>query len=117
MDKKYQCYNMFVSCLYIVVYKYSCKDKFTELRDILEQNLVFIYIEIYMYIYDIYLANGLHKAEMKNLRHCVSCLAQSSGRGCCCCRGLSVTYMYLYILYKCIYIVRTRLELTELGWN
>ena len=42
-------------------------------------------------LYNIYLANGLHKAKMKNLRHCVSCLAQSSGRGCCCCRGLSVT--------------------------
>ena len=47
-----------------------------------------------MYVTHIYLANGLHKAKMKNLRHFVSCLAQSSGRGCCCCRGLSVTHMY-----------------------
>ena len=28
---------------------------------------------------------------MTNLRHCVSCLAQSSGRGCGCCGGLSLT--------------------------
>ena len=51
---------------------------------------------IYIYIYKLYLANGLHEAKMKNLRHCVSCLAQSSGRGCCCCRGFSVT-VYIYI--------------------
>ena len=50
---------------------------------------------IYKLVY-IYLANGLHKAKIKNLRHCVSCLAQSSGRGFCCCRGLSVTWINLW---------------------
>ena len=29
---------------------------------------------------------------MKNFRHCVLCLAQSSG--CCCCRGLSLTVCF-----------------------
>ena len=30
---------------------------------------------------------------MQNIRHCVSCLAQSSGKGCFCCRGLSFTVL------------------------
>ena len=42
---------------------------------------------------------------MKKLRHCVSCLVQSSGGGCCCCRGLSVTVLISgsvlhYILWR-----------------
>ena len=48
----------------------------------------------------IYLDNGLHRAKMKNLRHCVLCLAQSSGRGCCCCRGLSVRQETRPVIFK-----------------
>ena len=73
-------------------------------HQLLKRNILSKYIR---YICNIFLANGLHKAKIKNLRHCVSCLAQSSGRGCCCCRGLSI-YQASICAHGCIIQISPR---------